>query len=70
MRVDLERTMIRLVPETEVEKVYLETVLGLKSCGECCIAQRVAPTGLPLEFAYVAVRKSEPIASPKDMGRA
>lgn len=57
MRMELNKTSIRIVPEDNRDEVYLESVLGLLKKDDSCKAVRVAPIGLNYIWAYLQIER-------------
>ena len=59
MRVEYNEDSIHIIPDTDIEKVYLETILDMHEKGDTAIAERIAPMGLDMSFAYVKISKTK-----------
>lgn len=58
MRVKYLKHAIEVIPENDLDEVYLESVLDLKEEGEQAIAERVAVLGLPFAWAFLEIKRS------------
>ena len=58
MKVEYANYSIRIIPETDMDKVYLEAILNLKNKGDRAIAERIAPMGLKHAWAYLEIKKN------------
>ena len=54
MKLVIKKHCLEIVPENELDEVYIEYVLKLKKKGDYVRLVRVAPMGLPYEIAYLA----------------
>jgi hypothetical protein len=59
MRVEYRKESIEIIPEGDLDEVYLESVLCLHKKGDKAVATRMAPMGLDHAWAYLDIRKSE-----------
>ena len=59
MKMEIKRDSIRIQPTEEIDEAYIEKVLGLFEEGDLCVVERVAPSGMQREIAYLKVRRAE-----------
>ena len=59
MRVEYKQSSIQIIPDSDMDKVYLEAITGLKHKGESCKAERVAVIGLDHAWAYLEIKKEQ-----------
>ena len=57
MKFEMRKTSIRIIPETELDEVYLENVLELREKGDRAVVERVAPYVLDSSWAYAEIKK-------------
>jgi len=57
MIMDITRNFIRIIPQTEQDKAYIEDTLGLRKEGDSIRLVRRAPHGLPSAIAYLETEK-------------
>ena len=59
MRVEYNADSIHIIPDTDIEKVYLETILDMHKKGDTATAERISPIRLDMSFAYVKISKTK-----------
>ena len=53
MKVEFTRRSIKIYPENEIDKAYIEDTLGLKQAGDFLRLKRISVSELPLTIAYL-----------------
>ena len=59
MEVRYNKDDIQIIPETDMDKVYLESVLGLFEAGDTAIAKRIPVMSIDHAWAYLSIEKKE-----------
>ena len=57
MKLEVERYRLKIVPESEIDKAYIEEVLGLRQDGDSIPCRRVNAMGLNA-IAYLEISRS------------
>ena len=58
MKVKYGKLGIEIIPESDQDEVYLESVLNLRRKGDKAVAERIAPVGLDHAWAYLKIEKN------------
>lgn len=56
MKVKYNKYSIQIIPESDQDEVYLESVLGLNKKNDTAQATRIATMGLNGSWAYVEIK--------------